>query len=364
MPSGEDVRYLARAIELATTPEGRISPNPRVGAVLVRDGRIVGEGAHLGPGTDHAEAAALKAAGDDARGATLYVSLEPCCHYGHTPPCTQAILAAGVRRVVAPIEDPNPKVAGQGFAQLAAAGVEVEVGALADEARALNAAYLHWRRTGLPLVTAKWALSLGGQSAARTGQSLYMTGAPARAEAHRLRAEHDAVLVGIGTVLADDPQLTVRDADGPSPLRVVLDSQARLPGSARLLRDARPLVYVSRDAPRERVEALADAADVVAVGTGPQLPLQDVLMDLARRDVTSLLVEGGASVHGSFFDQHLVDQVAVFIAPLVLGGRTALPGVAGLGAESPSAGLRLVGGTWQILGEDAYFRARVERGAP
>ncbi len=364
MPLREDAWYLAKAFELADEPAGRVAPNPKVGAVLVRDGVIVGEGVHLGPGTAHAEAAALAAAKDLARGATLYVTLEPCCHYGHTPPCTQAIIAAGVVRVVAPIEDPNPQVAGRGFAELRAAGIAVDVGAGAAQAMAQNAPYLRWRQTGRPFVTAKWALSLGGQSAARTGKSLYMTGPAARQEVHRLRAQHDAVLVGISTALADDPQLTVRDAAGTSPLRVVLDSAGRLPPSARLLSaEGRTIVYVAEDISPERLKALSARAEVVPLGRGPRLPLNGVLEDLGRRDVTSLLVEGGATVHGSFFDEGLVDRVAVFVAPLVLGGGTAPPGVAGLGVESPAAGLRITGGTWHILGEDAYFTGMVEKGA-
>ncbi len=362
MPLREDGWYLARAFELADAAIGRVSPNPRVGAVLVKDGAVVGEGVHLGPGTAHAEAAAIAAAGEAARGATLYVTLEPCCHYGHTPPCTKSIIAAGVRRVVAPIQDPNPKVSGDGFQELLAAGIDVEVGLGAAQAAGQNAPYLHWRRTGRPYVTAKWALSLGGQSAARTGQSLYMTGAQARAEAHRLRATQDAVLVGIGTVLADDPQLTVRDAPGTSPLRVVLDSEGRLPPTARLLAsEGRTIVYVGADVAADRLNALSDRAEVVPIGQGPMLPLEAVLEDLGRREVTSLLVEGGATVHGALFDQDLVDRVAVFVAPLVLGGEAAPPGVAGVGAESPAAGLRLEGGSWHILGEDAYFTATVER---
>ncbi len=364
MSSAEDQAYLARAFALADTAAGRVSPNPKVGAVLVRNGAVVGEGLHLGPGTPHAEAVAIKAAGEAARGATLYVTLEPCCHFGHTPPCTKTIIAAGVARVVVPIEDPNPQVAGRGLAELRAAGVEVVVGPGADAAQAQNAAYLHWRRTGRPYVTAKWALSLGGQSAARTGQSLYMTGPEARAEAHRLRAAHDAVLVGIGTALADDPQLTVRDAPGPSPLRVVLDSEGRLPVSSRLLAaEGRTIVYVGTGAPRERLKPLAERAEVVAIGQGPRLPITAVLDDLGRRDVTSLLIEGGATVHGAMFDQALVDRVTVFVAPLVLGGREAPPGVAGLGAASPASSLRLRDGSWRILGPDACFTATVKREA-
>ncbi len=361
--SSTDLHHMHSALALATRAQGRVSPNPRVGAVLVKDGQVVGQGWHRGPGTPHAEIAALHEAGPAAKGATLYVTLEPCRHFGRTPPCTQALIAAGVTRVVAAIEDPNPAEQGNGIAELRTAGIEVAVGLEAAAAEEMNRPYFTWRREGRPLVTAKWASALCGHAAARTGESLYITGPEARQEVHRLRADHDAVMVGIGTVLADDPQLTVRDASGEHPLRVVLDRALRTPPEARILSaPGRTLICAAEDAPAERKAALGDRAELLFFPPGPELPLSQVLAEIARRDVLSVLVEGGPTLLGRLFDAGLVDRVQAFFAPLVIGGAGAPAAVAGLGAVRPAEGVRLRDIEWRQYGRDICCSANVERG--
>lgn len=363
MFSPDDQQHMRTALELARAAGGRLSPNPRVGAVLVRGGEVVGRGWHRGPGTPHAEIEALREAGERARGATLYVTLEPCRHFGRTPPCTAALIAAGVSRVVAAIEDPNPAEQGKGIADLRAAGVETVVGAEAEAAEQLNLPYFTWRRTGRPLVTAKWAAALCGHAAARTGESLYITGPEARSAVHSLRASHDAVLVGIGTVLADDPQLTVRDAPGEHPLRVVLDRTLRTPPDARLLRaPGDTLIFAAADAPEGRRADLVKRAELAFLPAAQELPLSDVLSELGRRGILSVLVEGGPTVLGRMFDDGLVDRVAAFFAPLVLGGAQAPGAVGGIGAARPTEGVRLKDVLWRQLGQDIYCSGTVERG--
>ena len=334
-----DETFMRRALELADRASGLTSPNPLVGAVLVREGEVVGEGFHREAGEAHAEIAALAAAGERARGATLFVTLEPCAHWGRTPPCAPQVVASGVRRVVAALSDPNPYVAGRGLTILREAGVEVVVGLLADEAQRQNRAFLTAMRRGRPHVTLKIAMTLDGKIADRDGVSRWITGTEARAEAHRLRSQSDAILVGIGTVLADDPELTVRlGRPWPrEPYRVVLDVDARTPAAARIVRagtSSRTLVMVGPDAPSARVDGLAAAGAVVVRGPEREgrLDLESVLAELHKREVRALLVEGGAEVHGGFLEAGVVDRVVVFIAPLMLGGR---------GAPSPMAGLGL-----------------------
>lgn len=362
MVQPDDHRYMELALDLARRAEGRTSPNPRVGAVLVREGEIVGQGFHLGPGHPHAEAEALRHAGERARGATLYVTLEPCCHHGHTPPCTDAVIAAGVRRVVTPLEDPNPIVAGQGLRVLREAGIEVERGPMQAEAEELNAPYLTWRRLGRPLVTAKWAGALCGHVAAYTGESRYLTGEDALREVHRMRAEADAVMVGVGTVRADDPELTVRFVPGENPVRVVIDSRLRTPPEARLLhQNGRVIIFCGRSAPEDRRLALADLAEIIPLPGDGRLPLEDALRELARRDITSVLAEGGPRLFGSLFDGGLVDRVAAFFAPLVLGGKDSPAAVLGQGVASPGGALRFRDRRWQPFGNDMCFFGTVLR---
>ncbi|MZP43568.1 bifunctional diaminohydroxyphosphoribosylaminopyrimidine deaminase/5-amino-6-(5-phosphoribosylamino)uracil reductase RibD [Heliobacterium gestii] len=349
----EDQAFMGRALELAALALGRTSPNPVVGSVITQGGRIVGEGYHQKAGTPHAEVHALRQAGEAARGGTLYVTLEPCNHHGRTPPCTEAIIAAGVTRVVAAVPDPNPQVAGTGFARLREAGIEVEVGVMADAATAINQSFFTWVTRKRPWVLLKWAMTADGKIAAASGDSRWVSGAAARGKVHEWRQRLDAILVGIGTVLADDPQLTVRlseradSNDGPveaagkaslrrNPLRVIVDSAARTPVTAKVLSpEAKTIIAVTEAAPGERVSALEQAgASVLScpADVAGRVDLTYLLNRLACDGVTSLLVEGGACVHGAFLDANLADQVAVFLAPKIVGGEGAPSPVGGTGA--------------------------------
>ena len=323
------------ALRLAAKGAGWVSPNPMVGAVVVKNGQIVGQGYHRRVGAPHAEVEALRQAGDASRGADLYVTLEPCNHQGRTPPCTQALLSAGVRRVIIATMDPNPRVTGGGAAYLQSQGVSVETGLLEEEARRLNEAWFHWMRTGLPWVIAKAACSLDGKIATTGGESQWLTGEAARSYGHRLRHRVDAILVGINTALSDDPQLTTRlpRGRGQDPIRVVLDSRLRLPLTAKLLHLDSPAptwVACTSKAPKETIRAIKELGAEVLVfpPEAGRVPLKPLLKLLGQQQVQSLLVEGGAEVLGGFFDQGLVNQFYFFFAPKILGGRAA-PGVLG-----------------------------------
>ncbi|PIU53537.1 MAG: riboflavin biosynthesis protein RibD [Deltaproteobacteria bacterium CG07_land_8_20_14_0_80_60_11] len=333
-----DPQYLKLALRLAAKGAGWVSPNPMVGAVVVKEGQVVGRGYHRRAGLPHAEVEALRSAGEAARGADLYVTLEPCNHQGRTPPCTQAILASGVRRVVIAARDPNPQVTGGGAEFLAARGVDVHEGLLAAEARRLNEAWFHYVNTGRPWVMAKAACSLDGKIATVGGESQWLTGEAARALGRRLRHRVDAIIVGIGTVLADDPQLTTRlpRGQGKDPIRVVLDSRLRLPLTARLLNldsEAPTWVATTSQAPPETIRALeARGAQVLMLpGDAGRVSLPALLEELGTRQVQSLLVEGGAETLGAFFDQKLVHQFNFFYAPKILGGQLATGMVGGHG---------------------------------
>jgi len=330
----QHVAFMRRALELARNGLGLASPNPMVGAVLVADGRVVGEGWHEGPGTAHAEVMALEAAGDRARGATLYATLEPCSHQGRTPPCATRVVEAGVARVVAALQDPNPLVDGSGFGLLRKAGVEVVVGVLQDEGRELIAGFAKHIGTGLPFVVLKMAASLDGKIAARDGSSRWITGEEARRDAHRLRAGSDAVVVGVGTALADDPSLTVRldRYRGRQPLRVVVDGRGRLPASATVLDGtAVALVATTPSAPRgARAAWEGRGADVLVLDPDEEgrVPLGGLMAALGKRDVQTVLIEGGATLGWSAVESGVVDRLVLYLAPKLLGG-TSAPGVLG-----------------------------------
>jgi len=361
-------RFMRRALELAERGRGLTSPNPMVGAVLVAPGgEIVGEGFHARVGGPHAEIEALRAAGPRARGTTLYVTLEPCSHHGRTPPCSRAVIDAGVAKVVAATGDPNPLVAGRGLAELRAAGIAVVTGVGAADAERQNRAFLTAMREHRPHVTLKAGMTLDGKIADLHGASRWITGERARQHAHRLRSESDAIVVGIGTVLRDDPELTVRLGEPwpREPWRVVLDTAARTPSGARLIRAGQPrraLIAVGAEAPEPRVRALADSgATIVAcrVRDG-RVDLGALLAELFAREVRAVLVEGGGEIHGAFLDAGLVDRVAMFAAPLLIGGRGATPVVGGAGRELKSA-VRLGGFAVTTLGDDLLIAADVIR---
>ncbi|HET9525094.1 MAG TPA: bifunctional diaminohydroxyphosphoribosylaminopyrimidine deaminase/5-amino-6-(5-phosphoribosylamino)uracil reductase RibD [Pyrinomonadaceae bacterium] len=317
-----DRRMMARALELARKGMGQVSPGPLVGCVIVSPaGEIVGEGFYLFEELNHAETIALAQAGKKARGATAYVSLEPHAHHGRTPPCTDALLAAGIKRVVAPIEDLNPKVSGKGFAHLRAAGVDVQTGLLADEATQINEAYLHFMRTGLPFVHLKLAVSLDGKIATRTGDSRWVSGPESLARAHELRHESDAIMIGAGTAALDDPLLTDRSGlpRRRSLVRVVVGDRSRLSPESQLVRTA------------------SDGAPLLVLGGD----LQSILKELADRSLQSVLIEGGAGLAGQFVDAGLVNKVTFFVAPKIVGGTTAPSAIGGAGVEKMADALQL-----------------------
>lgn len=330
-------RAAKRALTLARRGAATVAPNPKVGAVVLgADGRILGEGWHERAGGPHAEVVALRAAGEAARGSTLVVTLEPCAHTGRTPPCADAVIAAGVARVVASHRDPDPRTRGAGFARLRAAGVEVEIGPGAQEAIELNLPYLVQRIYGRPAVTLKWAASLDGKTATSAGESRWITGEAARRRALELREEHDAILVGSGTALADDPRLTRRlgHASGPI-LRVVLDRRLRLPTTARMLREPGLVLVYTESGDEGRFRALAAAgAEVVRLA---EIGATSVVADLASRGVQSVLVEGGGEVAASFLAAELWDRVVAFVAPLLIGGTKAATPLGGVGQERLAA---------------------------
>jgi diaminohydroxyphosphoribosylaminopyrimidine deaminase / 5-amino-6-(5-phosphoribosylamino)uracil reductase len=335
--------HMRRALALAERGWGRVSPNPMVGCVLVRDGRVVAEGWHEGPGTEHAEAMALRLAGGRASGSTAFVTLEPCIHHGRTPPCVPALLRAGVEGVVAATRDVNPIVDGGGFRALREAGLVVEEGLLADEARRQNVAFFAHVRTGRPFAILKMASSLDGKAAARDGTSRWITGPTARADVQRLRAWADAVVVGAGTAVADDPALTVRDpvlASARPPMRVIVDASGRVPADGRAFGAAAPTLVattesVSADRRREWLEG---GADVIVLDRDPTggVSLRGLLQTLGKRDVQGVLLEGGPTLAWSAIRDDVVDQLALYLAPSLVGG-TAAPGWLGGPGFAPIA---------------------------
>ena len=358
---------MRRAFELAARARGLTSPNPMVGAVVVREGEVIGEGFHARAGAPHAEVEALRAAGPRARGATLYVTLEPCNHHGRTPPCAPVVQAAGLTRVVAALADPNPFVAGGGADALRAAGVAVETGLLAEEAAAQNRVFLTAMRERRPHVTLKAGMTADGKIADVHGGARWITGEAARAEAHRQRSEADAIVVGITTVLRDDPALTVRlERPWPrEPYRVILDTSARTPPGARVITGAtasRAVIAVGDAAPAGRVAALeAAGAEVLRCSTREgHVAVDALLAALFAREVRGVLLEGGGEIHAAFLEAGLVDRVTLFVAPLLLGGREAPSVVGGAGRELKSA-VRLGPMSARLVGADLMIEADVAR---
>ncbi|HEU4656469.1 MAG TPA: bifunctional diaminohydroxyphosphoribosylaminopyrimidine deaminase/5-amino-6-(5-phosphoribosylamino)uracil reductase RibD [Capillimicrobium sp.] len=363
-----DHLHLVRAIELGRRGIGHVTPNPNVGAVVVRDGVVVGEGWHERYGGPHAEVNALRAAGEAARGATIYVSLEPCAHHGQTPPCTDAIIAAGIARVVVGADDPSEKASGRGLGILRDEGIEVVVaeGELATRARLENQAFRKHARTGRPWVLFKSAMTLDGKVATPTGDSKWISGESSRRLAHHWRAAVDAVAVGVGTAIADDPQLTARIDDVTrQPRRVVFDSVARLPLDSRLVTAAGevPLtVVVSRAAPRTAVHALEAAGAEVVIASGQHEParVRSALVQLGEQGVTSILLEGGPHLAGAFFDAGEIDEIRLFLAPLLVGGKAARDPLEGQGVEKIAEATRALTMTCDRIDGDLLVSARLK----
>jgi len=336
-----DEQFMQEALALAAQARGRTSPNPMVGSIVVKDGRVVGRGSHIKAGAPHGEVVALEDAGVQAKGATLYITLEPCCHYGggkRTPPCTRAIIAAGIRRVVAAMRDPNPLVSGQGLEELRQAGIAVKLSVLETEAAALNEVFIKYITTKRPFVLLKVAASLDGKIATVTGESRWITNERSRLLVHQLRDQVDAVMVGINTVLRDDPLLTTRlpGGGGRDPMRIVVDTHLRIPCEARLLAasaTACTLIATSPAAPTDKRLQLegAGAKILVVEGDGPGIPLGPLMDQLGAMQVTSILLEGGGELHCSALRAGIVDKVLYFLAPKLIGGRSAPMAIGGQG---------------------------------
>lgn len=358
-----DRELMSRAIELAEL--GDPSPNPHVGCVIAQGREIVGEGHHEAVGRDHAEVVALRAAGERARGATAYITLEPCNHDGRTPPCVDALLAAGLARVVIGCPDPNPHVTGGGTERLRAAGIQVDVGVLEERARGLIEPWVKYITKSSSFLSLKLALSLDGRIATRTGTSKWITGTESRGCGHDLRAKHDAVMVGINTVISDDPLLTVRQARGRNPIRVIVDSKLRMTLDRRIVQTASEIptcVLTTPSSPAEAAAAL-EAAQIsvirVPATAEGRCDMRAALHELAKREVVSVLCEGGAELAGSLLANQLVDQLHAFIAPLLLGPRGRPGAVDWAGPESPAEAPRIASPRWELYGDDAYVTGKL-----
>ncbi|MEO5338962.1 MAG: bifunctional diaminohydroxyphosphoribosylaminopyrimidine deaminase/5-amino-6-(5-phosphoribosylamino)uracil reductase RibD [Magnetococcus sp. MYC-9] len=358
-----DRHYMGQALRLAGRANGHTRPNPMVGCVIVRDGRVIGKGYHPRAGEPHAEVLALRQAGEAARGATLHVTLEPCNHHGRTPPCTEALLQAAVGRVVVAMIDPNPQVAGQGVQRLREAGIPVTVGVCQEEAMALNQPFLTWITQGRPMVTMKMAASLDGKTATHTGESQWITGALARRHVQRMRSRHDLILVGIGTVLADDPRLNCRLPGGRDPIRLVVDSTLRIPLQAAILTSSATAdiwIATTERAPMERRLALQAWAarrgtlQLLICRTLPsgRVDLGDLLAQLGQRGILSVLTEAGAILNAALLDAELVDRLALFLSPQLIGGQAAAGLLHGEGVARLADAHRLSGLRVTPVGED------------
>lgn len=347
--------FMQRAIQLAAKGLGRTSPNPVVGAVLVKDKRVVGEGYHTRAGEAHAEVVALREAGESAHGATMYVSLEPCCHQGRTPPCVPEIVSAGVANVVVGLIDPDPRVQGGGIKALREAGVSVE---LADEdsqeqCAEVNRAFICRLLRGRPYVTLKFASSLDGKIASRTGRSKYISGIEARRWVHRERDSHDGIMVGINTVTLDDPELTSRDPEGRTPIKIIVDSRGRLQDNAKMWeRTENGVIVLTTPKGKSNIKARPGLEVIVTETESGSVDLGLAMEKLAQGGINSILLEGGSRLNGSMLDQGLIDRVAGFVAPILVGGQEALSPIAGFGVECVGDALKLRDVGWSTMGSD------------
>lgn len=360
-----DQHYMTIALELAASAKGKTNPNPLVGAVIVKDGAIVGTGLHRKAGEPHAEVHAFRMAGEHAKDATLYVTLEPCSHFGKTPPCANLVKESGVKRVVVAMQDPNPSVAGRGINLLREAGIEVEVGVLEQQALRLNERFIHNMLATRPFVISKFAMTLDGKIATATGHSQWITGEDARADVHELRDEVDAILVGVGTVIKDNPALTTRlkERQGKNPIRVILDRTLRTPLEAQILHTEQARTIIVTAEGNEDLAAKYDAVEFVYVPVvDGNLDLQVTLSELYKIGITDVLVEGGGTINASFLRANLIDKFFVYIAPKVLGGKNSITPFAGDNVETIDAAMLLTFDEVEKIGEDLRITAYPKKG--
>ena len=335
----QDEKFMDEALKLAVKGLGWTNPNPMVGAVIVKNGKIIGRGYHRRAGSPHAEIEALSAARADASGATLYANLEPCSHFGKTPPCVEALINAGIKRVVCSAIDPNPQVRGHGIARLKQFGIPVSVGARQKEARALNEAFFVFHEKKKPFVALKFAMSLDGKLATRTGDSKWITGEEARRFARGLRSAYHAILVGVNTIIRDNPHLGARTKGKKDPVRIIVDSHLRIPQNARVLRDANVIIATTSGAPKKKIKELQKRGIRVLTFSGARIHVKKLLAELRKQEIVSVFVEGGGETLGSFIDAKTVDRVYVFYAPIIIGGREAIT-VSGKGSDKIVDALR------------------------
>ncbi len=359
-----DIKYMKRALTLARKGIGKTSPNPAVGCVIVKDGVVVGEGWHHKAGAPHAEALALQAAGDAARGADVYVTLEPCCHTGKTPPCSEALIAAGVRRVVAGMLDPNPVVSGGGIAALNQAGIQTSCGLLEEECRAVNRPFIKQVTTGIPFVTYKCAMTLDGNIATITGESRWISSEESRKQAHRMRSRVDAIMVGVDTVIADNPQLTVRHVRGKNPLRVIVDTRLRTPESVTMLSgklSTRTIIATCESNPRVHLRYRKQSVTILVCDEFEgRVSMDDLLRKLGSMGVQSILLEGGSRLAGRMLQNRQIDELVFFVAPKIIGNNGFAPFTL-LGITSISEAIRLEFTDVSRIGSDIVVTARPEQ---
>lgn len=332
----QDEEFMKLALRMAQSTKGQTNPNPVVGAVVVKHGQIIGMGAHLKAGTPHAEVHAIRMAGSEAKGADLYVTLEPCSHFGRTPPCTELIYKSGIKRVVVAVLDPNPLVAGQGIAMLRNAGLEVEVGIGKEEAYAMNEPFFHFIQTNTPYVTIKAAASLDGKTAAKTGDSKWITSPESRLDVHQIRHAHDAILTGVNTIIHDNPHLTTRlPRGGKNPIRIILDTQLRTPVESNVIQDgaAKTIIFTGKNIDEKKSEEIKEYGVEVYPFSTQTLLISDVLKELGNRNIMSVLVEGGSEIHASFIENDAFQQIVLYVAPIIIGGKAAVPFIGGTGTE-------------------------------
>jgi diaminohydroxyphosphoribosylaminopyrimidine deaminase/5-amino-6-(5-phosphoribosylamino)uracil reductase len=350
-----DTAYMNLALNLAMGTLGQTSPNPVVGAILVKENQIVGMGAHMKAGEAHAEVHAIQMAGEKAKGATLYVTLEPCNHFGKTPPCSDLVIRSGIKKVFVATTDPNPLVAGSGIEKIRNAGIEVEVGLLEKESRELNKVFFYNVRTGLPFVTLKSAISLDGKTATITGDSKWITGEESRRDVHQYRHQHDAILVGVNTVIKDNPSLTTRmKSGGKNPIRLILDTHLRTPKDAYVIKDQKAPTWIitTENANSELVNEFCELGIEMIKMPGAEISIPEMLKIVAEKGITSLFVEGGSEVHGSFLKEHAFQQVITYIAPKLIGGKHAPTSFGGEGIEEMAETMSLKIKEVAMVGDD------------